>query len=154
MRLEVMGPLVFWSLMFAVGAAIKFSAFQDARVLFDLPPQAALWASGILFSLSVSEQTYFRAKLVPRYTRHKTRPGFSVDYDVTIPEDPGFSPRFIYLFLVGMAAWIFCLLLSGYGASQTARQLDGLRIASVAVSYLLSAVVVGVALRSLYEVTR
>ena len=153
MRFEVLGPLVFWSLMFAVGAAIKFSAFRDARALLDLSPEAALWATGILFSLSVSEQTYFRARLVPRYTRHTTRPGFSVDYDVTLPEELGFNPKFIYLFLVSMAVWVFCLLLAGYGAVD-ASQLNALRISSVAFSYLLSATVVGVALRSLYEVTQ
>ncbi len=151
MRIEVLGPLIFWSLMFAVGAAIKFAAFNDTSVLFHLAPEVALWATGILFTLSVSEQTYFRARLVPRITRHDSSPGFSVNYDVTIPEELGFSPKFIYLFLSSVSIWIFCLLLSGYSASAP---LSSLKISSVIFSYFLAALVVGAALRSLYEVTR
>ena len=154
MRLEVWGPLIFWSLMFAVGAAIKFSTFQDSGVFYDIAPEAALWATGILFSLSVSEQAYFGVRLVPRYKRHVSRSGFSLSYEVTLPQDPNFGPRFVYIFLVGMAIWIFCLLLSGYGASQPAASQSWWAIVSTLLSYFLAALLVGAALRCLYEVTR
>ncbi len=156
--LEVAGPLIFWVLMFAVGAAIKFMTFKDTGVFIDLSPEVALWATGILFSLSVSEHTYSNAKLVSKYTKNNEKPGFAVAYDVTISDNPGFTPKFIYLFLIGMAVWIFCLLLSGYAGSASssamAGKLDYYQLAAIAISYLFAASLVGVALRSLYEITK
>ena len=156
MKIEIVGPLIFWSLMFVVGAAIKVVAFGSTAVWFEIQPAACLWATGVLFSLAVSERTYFRAKLVTQISRKPTGSGIVVDYVVTIPEDLDFTPKFMYLFLVGVAIWIFSLLLSGYamGVYSISHNLTVGSIISTAISVLLASGIVITAVRTLNEVSK
>lgn len=113
MKLETYGPLLVWGVMFAMGAAIKVVAFDSDSLFFDVGPDAALWAVGILFSLAVSEQSHTGARLVHTVTKKPTGAGVEVDYAVFINDDPGFKPKLLYLFVAGIAIWIFVLLVSG-----------------------------------------
>jgi len=156
-KIETVGPLIFWTVMFLLCASIKFSAFDDTGAWINLAPDAALWGTGILFSLSVSDQTYSGARLISNMKRHQKGNGYSIQYEVTIPETPGFTSKYIYLFFVGMAFWIFCVLLTGHVETLISidKDLFFWKILGLSVlSYVLAASVVGAALRALYEVAK
>lgn len=118
MSLEKLGPLIVWVLTFAIGAAIKLVAFESDSLLFDVPPDATLWAVGVFFSLAVSEQTYSGARLKSTVNKTEAGDGYQVTYGITLSDQPGFTPKFMYVLLVGITAWIVTLLLSGYAAKQ------------------------------------
>jgi hypothetical protein len=118
LSLEKLGPLIVWILTFAIGAAIKLFAFEGKPIIFDLPPDATLWTVGVLFSLATSEQTYSGARLKTTVNKTEAGDGYQIAYGVTLSDQPGFTPKFMYFLLTGIAAWIITLLLSGYAAKQ------------------------------------
>lgn len=140
--------------MFAIGATIRLAAFEDSAFWWHIPPEVALWSAGVLFSLAVSEQTYFGSRLNPRVVPKEGGLGYSVDYDVTIPTQAGFTPKFIYLFLFVVAVWVLDLVLGGF--AQKTFETGGFQtsvIVATAISYFLAAGAVAAAVRGLYEVT-
>ncbi|MCI0487717.1 MAG: hypothetical protein L0229_14080 [Blastocatellia bacterium] len=156
MKIEVVGPLIFWSLMFVVGAAIKVFTFGSTTVWFEIQPSVSLWATGVLFSLAVSERTYFRAKLVTQISRKPTGAGIIVDYVVTLPDELDFTPKFMYLFLIGVAIWILTLLLSGYalGVYSSSHSLSLGGLLAISISVLLASGITIAAVRTLNEVSK
>lgn len=161
MKWDIYGPLIFWSLMFLVGASVQYVAFDQNGIIFSLPIDLSLWATGILFSICVSKQAISDAKLIPKYKKHEDGQGFSINYDVTLPENIDSTPKLTYFFLFGIAIWIISILLSGIskealeaGASATAN-LNYLKIYSaLSLSYFLSFFSVGLALNTLGEVVK
>jgi hypothetical protein len=142
--------------MFVIGAAIKLVAFKSPTVWFEVQPAAALWATGILFTLAVSERTYFRARLVTQVSKKSSGSGVDVNYVVEIPDDLAFSSKMIYLFVGGVAIWILTILLSGY-AYAAYSSLQGFSIGFVAaifLSVLLASTVVITAVLTLNDTTK
>ena len=145
-----------WAAAFSTGAAIKLVAFESDSLLFDAGPDAALWALGIFFSLAVSEQSHSGARISHTVKKKPTGAGFEVDYAVTIDEDPGFKPKFLYLFLAGFVIWIFVLLLSGVAQ----QEYDGAQRYSVRIlvwtslGLVLAVASVVLAVRALLETTK
>jgi hypothetical protein len=156
MNLRVLGPLIFWTLMFTIGTAIKIITFQDSTVWFQLAPQICLWASGILFTLAVSPQTYERTRVVKSITKDPSGRMLQVGWDVVAPDDISFIPAYVYLFLSGMVVWILTLLLSGLAGRQfaAAGAIDWGSASLLAISTFLSAGLVGITLYTLREVTQ
>lgn len=152
----MIGPLVFWSLMYIVGAVIKLLAYNDTDVYFEIGPEASLWAVGIVFALTVSEHTYFGVRAHPQITKKPSGRGLEIDYDVTIPDEVGFTPNFIYLFLFSVVIWIINLLLSGCAIESysSAQQLTAGAIVATSLSILLASTLVVIAVRTLYEVLK
>jgi hypothetical protein len=156
MRKEVLrlyGPLFFWTVMFIIGSAIQYSSFSDSLFWLDVPQGISLWATGILFTLTMSEQTYHRAKLVPRVSRDPGQPSYSVAFDIDIADNPGFDPIYLFLFLAGIAAWIGCLLLGGHARAAYIAAPDTINIAYLLapIAYSIAASVVTMAIRTLRE---
>lgn len=156
MKIEVLGPLIFWSLMFILGAAIKLVAFRSTTVWFEVQPAAALWATGVLFTLAVSERTYFRAKLVTQISKKPSGSGIEVEYVVTIPDDLDFTPKFMYLFLIGVVMWMLTLLLSGYASElySASQSLTLGGLLAISFSVLFASGIVVTAVRTLHEVSK
>lgn len=152
--LKIWGPLAFWSAMFIIGAAIRLAAFNDLAFWFRLPQDAALWAAGLLFSLAVSEQTYLGTSLTQRIIRKEGGLGYSVDYDVTLREEVGFTPKFMYLFLLGVAIWVLTIVLTGFAAREFgSKGIGWLVLGLTTSSYLLATFAVVGAIRALRGVT-
>ncbi len=153
-KLSVYGPLVAWSLLFMTSAVIKAFAFRDHLYWINIPSEISLWALGVLFTLSASEQTYYNARLVPKVTKQKT--GYSVEYGVTISDSVGFTPKYLYLFLIGIPVWIWTMLIGG----SISRTYSGSGIIDIkilflsAVSYFIAFVLVFSAIRVLHEVSK
>lgn len=152
--LEVYGPLIFWSLMFLIGTFIKVFAFNDSSFWIQIPQEISLWATGVLFTLSTSEKTYYNARLTPKYAKNAA--GFQVDYEITLDDEFGFKPKFIYLFLIGATIWIINLILSNVltemMASTTSTTLK--LVFAIVIPYLLSVFITIIALYSTYEISR
>jgi len=156
MRLSVVGPLTVWITFFTVASAIRYATFSDFNFWVHLPSDLTLWATGILFSLTVSESTNYQARMMPKTKKNPNGAGFTVDYEITIPDEPGFNPKFLYLFLFSMGIWILCLLMGG--TAQTALEaeeplLQNLLIVIVP-AFVLSFGVAATTVRMLYEVSK
>jgi hypothetical protein len=154
-NLEVFGPLLFWTLMFIIAMAIKVITFSDYTPWFQIAPEASLWAAGILFAIAVSEQTYFpiRRRLITK----QSASGYALEEVESSPErNVGFTPRFIYMFLIVMALWLLTLLLGEYAAKEFGRlrafALHPWLFLAFGSSVFLAAVAVWVALTGLREV--
>ncbi len=156
MKHEVFGPLAVWTLFFIIASAIRYATFDDSAFWIQIPPELTLWATGILFSLSVSENTYYQARLTPRTRRNPSGTGFTVDYDITLPDQPGFTAKFMYLFLFALAIWILCLLMAGSAQAAFSAITFSLNdlLLPIVPAFLLASTVVATTLRALYDVTR
>lgn len=154
MKLEVIGPLLAWTAMFVIGSAIKYVAFSAHLVWLEAAPEAALWATGIFFTLSASAGNFLERRAIPRMQPDPDGSGFRVTYDVTLPDDLKPSQKFLYLFLVTMMVWIVDILLVGSAlqAHQAAEQFDTESIFCIGLAFLLTSIVVVIALRSVREV--
>ena len=160
MKWDIYGPLIVWSLMFFVGSFLQYIAFDKAGVFYNLPPDLALWAVGILFTICVSEGALNKAKIATTYTKKKNGLGYMVDYDITLPENITSGSKMMYLFLIVICIWIVSLLLSG--SSQ--ESMEALSASAVIklnqsyfvlmLSYFLSFLSVGLALHTLNEVSQ
>jgi hypothetical protein len=108
--------------MFAIGIMIKCFAFKNDAVWVEIAPEATLWATGILFSISVADTTFSQAKLLSKYKKKTTGTGYEVDYVVTLSDsyDPSGHSRYLYLFLFGLGAWIFNIFIGGFLSTKIA----------------------------------
>jgi hypothetical protein len=156
MRLEVIGPLIFGTIMYITAILIKVFTFSDFSFWTQISPDISLWALGILFTIAVSEKTYSNAKLMPKITRHPSGFGYSVDYDITITEHIGFTPKYLYMFLVAVPIWIINILISGFvtASFNSAKVLSISIIFGLFFSVFLATFIVIAALRALYEVSK
>lgn len=113
--LKVWGPLLSWSVMFIISIAIKVIAFGNNAVWFEIAPEATLWATGVLFTIAVADDTLSQARLLPKYKKKQSGSGFEVDYDITLPDsyDPSERSKYFYAFLIALGAWIINIFLSG-----------------------------------------
>lgn len=156
MRHQVVGPLAVWATFFTVASAIRYTTFSDFNFWVHLPSDLTLWATGILFSLSISENSNYQARMLPRTKRNSSGSGFSVEYEITLPEEPGFNPKYLYLFLFAMGIWVLCLLLGGTAQSVLEAQVVVLErlLIPIIPAFLLSFAVTAATIRVLYEVSR
>lgn len=77
-----------------------------------------------------------------------------MDYDVTITEEVGFTPKFMYLFLTGVAIWVLTIVLAGFAAREYGSKGIGWVVLGLTTgAYFLSAIAVVGAIRALREVT-
>ena len=154
MSLRIIGPLAFATMLFVVESAIKGIAFNSKIIWFEIGPKLCLWATGIFFSLSISEQTQLRGKTTYRVKKKVDGSGLEVDYDVKLPNDLSFTPKFLYLFVFAMSIWILSVIISSkiisvfYIAGRWTFQIHILTYLVL----LLAGVTVGVAIKSLVEV--
>jgi hypothetical protein len=151
---EKAGPLVFWTLMYIIGGMIELSAYSNTDVFFELGSEVSLWAVGILFALSVSESTYSGAKLGRHVSQKPSGTGYEVDYDVTLTGEFGFTPKYFYLFLLGVAIWIATLLLGDHAIQcySSTQSLTGIGMLVTLASMFLGGSLVVMAVRTVYEV--
>ncbi|MDA3789480.1 MAG: hypothetical protein PF503_13440 [Desulfobacula sp.] len=155
MNLKVWGPILFATMLFIVGAAIKIIAFKSDNVFFEMPPDFALWAVGIMFSLAVSEQTQFGGRTYYDISKNKSGTGILVDYKISLPDELSFSPKYIYFFVYSMMIWILTILLSGEAsalnsiANYSIYKITAINLVSLA----LAGTSIGVSIRSLLEVS-
>ncbi len=156
MSLRIIGPLAFATMLFVVESAIKGIAFDSKTIWFEIGPKLCLWATGIFFSLSVSEQTLFRGKTTYKVKKKENGSGLEVDYNVELPDDLSFTPRFLYLFIFAMSIWILSVIISSkiislfYTVGKWTLQIHAL-------TYLilfLAGVIVGAAIKSLAEAAK
>ena len=147
---EIYGPLLFWSFMFIIGAAIRAFALNDFSFWIVIPPEIALWSSGILFTLATSERTYHNVKLNSTYSKNADGKSVSINYDIEIGDDLGFKPKYLYLFLLSVMIWILTLLLNlwipSYIEKEESNQI--LLIAAIVVYYLISVSITVIAIQS------
>lgn len=153
-KLKIYGPLVVWSLLFLTSAIIKVYAFNDHNYWITFPSEISLWALGILFSSSASEQTYHAAKLAPKITKQKS--GYSVEYSVTITDSVGFTPKYLYLFFAAIPIWIWTMLIAGHVSAEYAKtgSISIGIILSSSLSYVVSSAITISAIRVVREVSK
>jgi hypothetical protein len=156
MNLKIVGPLLFAAMLFITSASIKIISFKNHNVWLDVSPELTLWAVGIFFSLSISEQTQFGGKTAYRISRKTSGTGIEINYDVILPDKLEFSPKYVYLFVFSIMIWILTILISGYAT--------GLFISGNTwtpricffnfIGLAISGIVIGAAVRCLNEVWR
>lgn len=155
MNLKISGPLLFATMLFIISAAIKIISFKNQNVWLEVSPELSLWAVGIFFSLSISEQTQFGGKTAYRVSRKTSGTGIEINYEVILPDNLEFSPKYIYLFVYSIMIWILTILISGYavGLFSNVNQWTLQVCFSNALGLILSGTIVGAAVRCLYEVS-
>jgi hypothetical protein len=169
MELKIMGPLICWSIMFAMGIMIKLFTFKNDSVWFDIAPDATLWASGILFTL-VAADAFYRPKFLSKYAKKETGMGFEMDYEVTLSDsyEPITHSKYLYLFLFALAGWIINIFISGYISSRVLQGIttqanpsiqplpgyDAVFFVLLAVAVLIASSMVFIALLALREVSK
>lgn len=153
MKLDVVGPLLFWTAMFFIGSLIKFIAFKNNMVWIEAAPEAALWATGILFTLSVSAGNFLERKAIPRMEHDPDGSGFKVKYDIILPENLKPTQRFFYLFLAALVVWILDIFLIGSAIDlhNAAGKFELVSIACISSSFLLTSAIVVIAICSVGE---
>ena len=77
-----------------------------------IPPELALWSTGILFTLASSEDTYRSAKIKESINPKSTGKGIEISYEVELGDDYGFKARYLYLFLFSLVIWFGVILVS------------------------------------------
>lgn len=151
---KVWGPLVFASMLFLISSIIKLIAFKNNSFYIEMPSEFSLWAVGILFSLSVSEQTIFGGKTGYQISKKQSGTGIEVDYQVILPDQLEFTPKYIYLFVFSMSVWIICLLLCGQANTYlhaTQPEINLCALVTV-IAYMIAGLSIGIALKALVEV--
>lgn len=154
MNLRVIGPLLFSAMLLAISISVKTLAFEKSSFPLEISPEIALWATGIFFSLAISEQTLLGGKAGYDLKRSSDN-AIEISYRVILPEKIEFSPKYTYLFLYGLMTWIISLLLSEKGAlllEQTKGWNTHTYLMCIA-NIFVSGLAVGIALRSLKEVS-
>lgn len=165
MDLKVIGPLVCWSIMFAVGVMVKYFTFKNDSVWFDIAPDVTLWATGILFTIAAAD-AFYQPKLLSKYAKKETGMGFEMDYEVTLSEtyEPTHS-KYLYLFLFGLGGWIINIFMSGFISArvhtaqanllqQAPSGFDAFSFALLIVAVVIASSMVFIALQALKEVSK
>lgn len=106
--LDVYGPLIFWTLLFICGSAIKYFAYDEANLLLQIPMELTLWSTGIFFTLATTDEN---AQLKKTYQKKADSPGYVIDYEVIVSEKNNSNYRLVYLSLIGLVSWILCIVL-------------------------------------------
>ncbi|HKA23134.1 MAG TPA: hypothetical protein VKN18_33005 [Blastocatellia bacterium] len=165
MDLKTIGPLICWSIMFAVGVMVKYFTFKNDSVWFDIAPDVTLWASGILFTIAAAD-AFYQPKILSKYAKKETGMGFEMDYEVTLSEtyEPTHS-KYLYLFLFGLGGWIINVFLSGFISArlhttqanplqQPSAGFDAVSFALLIVAVVIASSMVFIALQALKEVSK
>lgn len=162
--LKIGGPLISWSAMFVIGITIKAVSFDDNTVWFEIAPEAALWATGVFFTIAIADDIFSRAKLLPKYKRKETGLGYEIDYDITLPEsyDLSSQTKYFYIFLISLVAWIINIFLSGFALEASSSSTPGgvaitltpLSIFLFAISIAIAGGMVVLAIRALGEISK
>jgi hypothetical protein len=170
MELKIMGPLICWSIMFAIGIMIKHFTFKNDAVWFDIAPEATLWASGILFTIAAVDG-FYQPKILAKYAKKETGMGFEMDYQVTLQGsyEPTAHSKYLYLFLLGLGGWLVNIFISGFISSRVLAQgvsnqtnpspqalpgYDGIFFVLLVVAVLIASSMVFIALQALREVSK
>ena len=155
MNLKVWGPLLFASMLFVIAAVIKFVSFTKAAAFLSMGSEFALWATGVLFSLAASEQTRFGGRTEHIFRRKTSGSSIEIQYKALAPDRIDLSPRFLYFFVYSMMIWILCIVISEKSCAIYAlqNQYSIKLILLCALCFVLSATSVGIAIRSLLEVS-
>ena len=140
--LDRYGSLLLWAIFFVAGAIVKGVALHDGRVWSDLPPDACLWAIGMLVSEILSERERLGGRLAPLITSETT--GYNIKYGVALSGDPRESSAPLYLMLGGVGLWIVALVLCGRAQAtiDAAGKGDTTAVALIVLSYVLAVLVV------------
>ena len=165
MDLKVIGPLVCWSIMYAVGVMVKYFTFKNDSVWFDIAPDVTLWATGILFTIAAAD-AFYQPKLLSKYAKKETGMGFEMDYEVTLSEayEPTHS-KYLYLFLFGLGGWIINIFICGFISArvhtaqanllqQSPSGFDAFSFSLLIVAVVLASSMVFIALQALKEVSK
>lgn len=134
-RIQVIGPLLLATMLWAVSISIKAVAFQSTTWVFELAPQMAVWSVGILFTRAVTDRTYFGGQLVYRVMRDQQGRGLRVQYDVSVPDHIEMGPRHLYMFMYAVTVWILTILFAGDATRRF--------VASVTIDWVAHAVNIG-----------
>lgn len=114
MSLKVWGPLIFTILLFVIATGIKFFGFAAKDIWLTVAPELSLWATGVLFSLSVARSTFLSAKATPTFTQNPGSSSVTISYAVQLPSKIESSEKYLYSFMFTMTLWVLTVLLSGY----------------------------------------
>lgn len=152
-QIEITGPLILLIMLLAISAAIKGVAFQVQTLAFELAPDLALWALGIVFSVAATARTYFGGQLVYRVTRDPGGRAMRVDYDVSLPEQIEAGPRHLYMLMYTVTVWILVIV---FDSDATRRFVASVTVDWVAQAMnfgclFLSATAIGLALATLKQ---
>jgi|SRR5215831_11301980 len=170
MDVKMIGPLISWSVMFAIGVMVKYFTFRNDSVWFDIAPEITLWASGILFAIAAAD-LFYQPKILSKYAKKETGMGFEMDYEVTLSgsNEPTAHSRYLYLFLFGLAGWIINIFISGFisarvlpqahtlqtnGSQQTLPGYDAIFFVLLVVAVVIASSMVFIALQALKEVSK
>lgn len=156
MNLNVWGPLLFATMLFIISASVKIIAFKNHNVWLEVAPELALWAVGIFFSLSISEELILGGKTVRTVSKKASGRGLEIDYVPVLPDNVEFSPKYIYLLIYGIMIWVLTTLLSGQ-AIEIFDQVEwwDYRVCALnACGIVLSGTAVGAAVRALLEASK
>lgn len=155
MNLKVWGPLAFATMLFTIAVAIKIISFGDYYIWLEIAPELALWATGVLFSVSITEYTLFGGRTTYKIRRKRTGNGFEVDFNIEFPNELDFGFKYQYLFVYSMMIWILTLLFSGHAVemltttNQWTWDVHGWNFLCL----LLSGTTIGAAIHCLFEVS-
>lgn len=150
------GPLIFWFFMFAIIAIIKAFAFKNYDFWIVIPPELALWSTGILFTLASSEETYRSAKIKESINKKDGGKGITIDYDVVVGDDYGFKARYLYLFLFSLVIWLAVILVSLWIPSyiESAETNNWVLGVIISIYYLVSVFITVIAIQSTIKINK
>jgi hypothetical protein len=110
-NLRIYGPLLFATMLFIISSAIKLLLFTGTDVIFDLAPEFTLWSVGLLFAISVSENSLLAGRVRHVYERDENQATLLIRYQTLPPQNLNHSPRFLYFFVYAMMVWILTILM-------------------------------------------
>lgn len=115
---KLWGPLLVTLLAFVAGGSIQLAGFGQANRLPDFAPELALWSTGILFALSLLQDTNSLGRGQPSVIRRSL--SYEVKVDLTTTDRAGFDTRYLYALVFTMMIWILTTVIN----SQCARILE------------------------------
>jgi hypothetical protein len=154
MNLRVWGPFAFATMIFFIATAIRILGFDSYTFFLTMGSDFAIWATGVLFSLSATEGFNLGSRTEVVFKQKPTGTGIEIDYKAIPPNKIDWGPKLLYLFVYTMMIWILTIAL-GEKCTELfiIHQNYSLKIIVYAIlSIVLSATSVGVAIRSLLEV--
>jgi hypothetical protein len=112
MKSPLVQALFLASSLFLIELGIKGIAFNSDTLFIDIYPSISLWITALYFTLSISEQDKFNATATPRLSKKSSGDGIEITYDVRLPENLDSTPKYLFMFIISVAIWIFTVLLS------------------------------------------
>lgn len=143
---KILGPLLVMLLTFIVGSSIQLAGSGQANKLPDFAPELSLWSTGILFTLSLLQDTKNSGRGRPSIIRRSS--SYEVKVDLTTSERLGFDTQYLYALVFTMMTWILTIVIN----NQCARILEranALTFGAVVLNIigcLLAGISIGVAL--------